>query len=133
MADNTQAVEFEEWHPVEGIPTVLHLHSLTDNTDKICIELKCEDESKPHLKITVKDPMLYRNIYKKYRLSVWESTPSLEETTLVTFPNSETLVYLNYLNNDVYKDTLFVHYGIYTSHDCIDIISEHELNVEWME
>ena len=132
MGNNAETVEFKEWHPVKGIPAALHLHSLTDYAEKICIELKSSDESKPHLKITVKDPMLYRNIYKKYRLSVWESTPELEKTTLVIFPRSETLEYLHEVNNDVYKDVPFVHYGIYTSHDCIDIITEHELKVEWL-
>ena len=42
------AYEYEQWHPVKGIPDILHLHSLVDNLEKICVELKSEEETKPH-------------------------------------------------------------------------------------
>ena len=126
------AYDYEEWHPVEGIPDTLHLHSLSDDLEKICIELKCEDETKPHLRLTFREPMLYRNIYKKYRLTIWEATPALEEHTLFIINNSDTLEYLHQINNNVYKDKDFVHYAIYTSHDCIDVITENEPFAEWL-
>ena len=44
-----------------------------------------------------------RNIYKKYRLTIWEATPALEEHTLFIINNSDTLEYLHQINNNVYK------------------------------
>lgn len=124
---------FEVWNPIDGTPDILNLKSLSDDLEKISIELKCDDESKPGLKITFKQPMLYRNIYYQYRLSVWESNPELEQHTLFTIKNSDTLEYMHELNNNVYKDRPFVHYAIYTGHDCIDVISDIEPEVEWLE
>ena len=43
-----EAYEYEQWHPVKGIPDILHLHSLVDDLEKICIELESEEETKPH-------------------------------------------------------------------------------------
>lgn len=125
--------EYEQWNPVEDIPEKLHLYSLIDDREKICLELECENNSKPHLMLTFTEPMLYRNIYKKYRLSTWKDTPGLEERTLFIIHKSETLPYLHHMNNNVYIDRDFVHYAIYTDHDCIDVISEHAPAVHWLE
>jgi hypothetical protein len=112
--------------------------ALKDDDDGVSIYLKKQSESgsAPNvspmiLKINFDAAVAYRNIDESYRSRVFDAQ-SERVGSLFTVNHSCWVSWLHEESYGMYKDSAIQHYAIFTLNDCIDVLSEFEPVVEWL-
>ena len=118
---------------IDGIENKMYVEQLKDNYDGKAIYLKGDKDDSKVLKISFEDILSYRNTNESYMLKIWNDTPN-EKLGKVFYKidKSSYIDFFNEMSCGIYKNWNIVHYGIYTSEDCIDILSVTKPKIEWV-
>ncbi len=118
---------------IDGFKEKVSFKELKDHSDGVAIYLVSEKENSKVLKISFGEALSYRNTNESYLLKVWDETP-VEKLGKVFYKVSESS-YIDFFNEtsfEIYKDWAITHYAIYSSKDCIDVLSLKPPKVEWL-
>ncbi|MBN0987334.1 hypothetical protein [Amphritea pacifica] len=123
---------FKIWTPLDNIPRVLYCEGIHDDYEGFRILLKGEDEKDSTLRLKFSQARAYRKFDEGDILRTIESIDNPGKSSLFLVENSR---WLDWFLEDGYKineNMGIKHYAIYTPTDCIDILSEAEPEVEWL-
>ena len=123
---------YKKWVPIQDIPSALYVEALHDDYEFFRILLKGKDSQSKMLRIFFDSIYAYRNVDESYRLRTWNFFEGDRPSSLYTVDNSIWLKWFHEESQEVYIDRPITHYAIYTGQDCIDILSEFEPSVEWL-
>lgn len=124
--------QYKKWIPLEKIPSRLHCEGLHDDYEGFRILLKGDDPNSSMLRITFNAVLVYRNIDEGDLLLTIQTRPDLGHSALFTVENSTWLEWFHGESCEIHERETIVHYAIYTSNDCIDVLSAFEPTVEWL-
>ncbi len=122
---------FEAWEPAPDSRTKMILEKLTDDDNGLTLWLKRITDKKV-LCMTFSAYTAYRNMDKTFRAKTFNMTGDFQ-CSLYQVKHSKWLdwLYTESLNND--NDVNYVHYAIFTSADCVDVLSEFTPKSFWLE
>ncbi len=125
--------KYSVWEPITGIQKPMFVDGLYDDYEGFRILLRGEALSANVLRIGFEAHLSYRNTDESFMLKVWNSIPQgqLGEIFYI-IENSDYIKSFNEMTGNLYDDWSITHYGIYTTSDCIDIISTDIPTVEWL-
>ena len=130
----SQFQTFEVWEPVPDANTKIILEKLSDDNKGLTIWLKNISDKKV-LCITFNAYTAYRNMDKTFRSKTFSTTGGLQ-CSLYQVKHSKWLDWLHEesLNNDnIHKNMNYMHYAIFTSADCVDVLFEFTPETFWLE
>lgn len=125
--------ELTIWTLTENVPVKMYVESLKDDYEGFRILMQGEDKQSKMLRITFENALSYRNINESYYLKKWnESKLERLGKTFYRIKKSSYIDFFHEMTLNLYSDWEISHYAIYTTDDCIDIISETPPLVEWL-
>ena len=124
--------KYQKWIPVESIPTRMYCEAVHDDYEGFRILLKGEDPKSPVLRVSFESVLSYRNIDEGNLLRTLDLIRDREIHPLYTVQNSSWLKWFHEESYNIHVNSDIVHYSIMTHDDCIDILSEFEPTVEWL-
>ncbi len=120
------------WEPIKGIPSELFVEALHDDYEFFRILLKGKSPQSKMLRIYFDSIFAYRNLDESYRLRTWNKFKGDRPSSLFIVENSKWLKWFHEESQGLYHENPIKHYAIHTVQDCIDILSEYEPLVEWL-
>lgn len=123
---------YQKWIPIHSIPERLFCEAIHDDYEGFRILLRGEALHSPMLRISFESVLAYRNIDEGSLLKTLNLLKDCEPSSFYLVQNSTWLVWFHEESYGMYEDRHIVHYAIFTSHDCIDVLSEYEPVVEWL-
>jgi hypothetical protein len=123
---------YKKWEPISGIPSELYVEALHDDYEFFRVLLKGKSPQAKMLRIYFDSVYAYRNIDEIYRLRTWNNFKGERPSSLFIVENSKWLEWFHEESQELYLEHSIKHYAIHTVQDCIDILSEHEPLVEWL-
>lgn len=122
---------FEIWEPASGSNTKMLLEKLTDDDNGLTLWLKSmPDERKLCVKFDAH--VAYRNMDESFRPKTFDVTEGFQ-FSLYRVRHSRWLDWFHTESLNYYKDVNYVHYAIFTSADCVDVLSEFPPESFWLE
>lgn len=121
-----------------GIPIIesnntFEVEAIHDDYEGFRILLRENQKMHRVLKITFNSKISYRNTDESFLLNVWSSTDKdILGKIFYTISNSKYLDFFNQMTEGLYNTWDITHYAIYTTSDCIDILSDQPPIVEWL-
>lgn len=122
---------FNVWEPVSGTAKKMILKKLTDDNNGLTLWLKSISDERL-LCVQFDAHIAYRNIDESYRSRTFDATGGFQYS-LYRVENSKWLDWLHIESQHYYKNVEYIHYAIFTSADCIDVLSEFAPEVYWLE
>jgi hypothetical protein len=110
-----------------------NIEAIHDDYEGFRILLRANNLTGNILRITFNNNLSYRNTDESFLLKLWEYID--KETLGKTFylvSNSAFVGFFNESTENIYKEWNVVHYAIYTTSDCIDILSDQPPIIEWL-
>jgi hypothetical protein len=126
-------VVFQKWTPLESIPDRLYCEAIHDDYEGFRVLLKGEDATSPVLRIGFSSVLAYRKVDEGSLLRTLDLMKNLNKFPLYTVSNSPFVKWLHEESYGIYKDSETIHYAILTANDCIDVLTEDEPKVEWLD
>ncbi|MGE4578331.1 MAG: hypothetical protein AB7F21_02235 [Desulfuromonadales bacterium] len=123
---------YRNWEPIEGIPSELYVEALHDDYEFFRVLLKGNKHTDHMLRIFFDAHYAYRNINESFRQSTWCNFNFDTRSSLYIVENSKWLLWFHEESAHVYADEEIKHYAIYTTEDCIDILSKFPPEVAWL-
>lgn len=124
--------KYLKWNPLEGIPSHLSCEGIYDDYEGFRILLKGDETTAAMLRITFDAASAYRNIDEGDLLRTITAVKDTGKSSLYTVENSSWIEWFREESLGKHSKTRFIHYAIYTENDCIDVITEFEPEVEWL-
>lgn len=122
------------WKPIENLPNPMYVEAIYDDYDGFRILLKGESVISKMLRVTFQDSLSYRNTDESYLLKIWNSTEKAKLGKIFYLvENSSYVDFFNEMTENIYSDWDIKHYAIYTTSDCIDVISANPPIIEWLD
>lgn len=122
---------YKNWEPLVNIPRILHCEGLHDDYEGFRILLR-KDNYSPVLRILFPTTRFYKKSDEGDLLRTIASINDPGRSTLFMVENSSWVKWFHEETFDVFKDKDIKHFAIYTPDDCIDVLSEFEPKVEWL-
>lgn len=122
---------YKNWTPIDNIPQRLYCEGIHDDYEGFRVLLR-ENDKTPILRIMFDFVRVYRKLDESDLLRTVASIKIQKKTPLFIVDNSSLVEWFNEESYGIYKDKDIKHFAIYTSNDCIDILSEFEPKVEWL-
>ena len=116
-----------------GLEDNMYVEQLKDDYEGKAIYLKGEQNNSKILKISFEEILSYRNTDESYMLKIWNDNPN-ENLGRIFYriDNSSYIDFFNEMTFGLYKNWKIVHYAIYTTKDCIDILTVSSPKIEWI-
>ncbi len=124
---------YQKWVPIHSIPDILYCEALHDDYEGFRILLQGEASHSPILRVSFEFVLAYRNIDEGSAFKTLEVLNDAERSSFYIVQNSHWLTWFHEESCDIYKNRHITHYAILTSDDFIDVLSECEPVVEWLE
>jgi len=124
--------KYEKWEPIESLPNRMHCEAIHDDYEGIRLLLKGDDKHAPILRVMFESILAYRNIDESCFLRTFERIKDREIFPLYKVRNSVFLAWLNEESYGSYEDQNIVHYAFFCQDEIIDILSQFEPTVEWL-
>jgi hypothetical protein len=131
MSDQTRQ-RYVPWTPTENIPKRLYCEALHDDVEGLRILLRGDDSRGSTLRLRFDSVVGYRNVNESFRLKTWGELDMARTPPLLIVENSQWLEWLHAEAGGVFDANKAVHYAIFTSEDCIEIVTEFPPTVEWL-
>ncbi|MFQ5700168.1 MAG: hypothetical protein ACE5IL_18040 [Myxococcota bacterium] len=131
MSNQTKQ-RYVPWTPVGGIPRRLHCEAIHDDVEGLRILLRGDNPSGSTLRLRFESVIGYRNVNESYRLQTWGELNMAQQPPLLIVENSSWIKWLHNEAGEVIDSEKVVHYAVFTSEDCIDILTEFPPTVEWL-
>nr|WP_320191892.1 hypothetical protein [uncultured Desulfobacter sp.] len=128
---NTEA-KYTKWEPLEALPKRMYCEAIHNDYEGIRFLLKGEAESSPTLRIKFESVIAYRSIDEGCLQRTLDNLKARELFPLYKVQNSEFLSWLRKESYDSYNDRNIAHYALFCQDEIIDILSEFEPIVEWL-
>lgn len=116
---------YDAWQPIEGLPKELFVEAVHDDWEGTRVLLRPNDPTGSMIRIKFESAIGYRNINESFRLRT--KRPS---SIFVTVKDSEWMTWLIAEAGGALDRAQLTHYAIYTSEDCIDVVTEFPPIVE---
>ena len=127
MKDNV-----EIWKPLPDLPDNMYIEAIYDDNKGVRIILGCDQFKDRVLKVEIVDKISYRNTDESFMLKVWDSMNKEDlGKTFYVVKNSSYIDFFKEMTFNLHDDWDIEHYAIYTTEDCIDILSINEPVAEW--
>jgi len=126
---------YTPWKPIDSVEPVSKflVDGLHDDAEGFRILLRAEDPTQDLLRIKFENHLSYRNTDESYLLSVWDSIEkNLLGTQFFLVEQSSYIEFLHQMTGNIYEDLELIHYAIYTTSDCIDVITQQSPYVSWV-
>lgn len=123
---------FVRWDPLDDIPETLNCEGIHDDYEGFRILLKDAGGSGAVLRIKFDFLRSYRKSDEGDLLKTISNNRHIGKSTLFLVENSS---YVNWFHEEtigIHLNRVIKHYAIYTSNDCIDVLSDAEPIVEWL-
>jgi len=126
------------WKPISNLPDRVICEGVSDNYDgfRILLKEQCEPgiikTVTRNIVITFDPTIAYRNIDESYRTRTF-SKNSYRTGSFFVVDNSKFISWIKEESCGMYDDQPIKHYSIFTLNECIDILSEFDPVVEWVE
>ena len=124
---------YHEWIPMENIPSRLYCEGLYDDYEGFRVLLKGEETNSRQFQICFESVLAYRNIDEGDRLRTLHELPMERKVPLFIVEESSFIRWFHEESCDIHRNRDVKHYAIYTSNDCIDVISSQVPLVAWSE
>ena len=121
-----------KWVPIDSIPNRMYCEAIHDDYEGFRILLKGENSRSKTLRMFFESILAYRNVDEGYMLRTLESIKDREIFPLYTVHNSIWLRWFHEESYNIVSNKMITHYSIVTPNDIIDILSEFEPIVEWL-
>lgn len=110
-----------------------NVESVIDDSNGLNILLNT-DESERQIHVFFDSPLSYRNTNESYLVKLWsEIEDGLLGAIFYKIENSSYRDYFDEMSLGLYKDWKVSHYAIFTSQDCIEVLSVTEPIINWHE
>ncbi len=121
--------KYRAWNVVgDEIPAHVVVEDLRDEHDGLVIQLRAEDGT-VGLKVSFDQVVAYRNIDESYRHRTWRSE-NWPKASMLVVENSHWVEWLRAESDGVLDEIELKHFAIFTSDDCIDIVTKAEPKLE---
>ena len=113
--------------------TTYNIEAIHDDYEGFRILIRSNNLTDKILRITFSNHLSYRNTDESFLLKLWGHID--KETLGKTFylvSNSTYIDFFNESTENLYKEWKIIHYAIYTTSDCIDILSDQPPIIEWL-
>jgi hypothetical protein len=124
--------KYEKWTPIDSIPKRMYCEAIHDDYEGFRILLKGEDSTSPMLRLSFDSVLLYRNMDEGTMLRTLDSIKNREIFSLYTVHGSSLIEWFHKESYNMFSEKEIIHYSIMTPDDVIDILSENQPNVEWV-
>ena len=109
----------------------VYCEGIHDDYEGFRILLSDQDKHSPMLRLFFENPFLYQNRDESYMISHTNIEGSFEfPHAFYIIENSDLVERFHNKSASVYRDRDLKHYAIYTSNDCIDVLSDLEPKAE---
>ncbi|WP_157600066.1 hypothetical protein [Saccharospirillum impatiens] len=125
---------FKKWEPILGLQNAMYVEGLYDDYEGFRILLKGSGECAKMLRIKFDPPLAYRAI-DEGDLLAYERVNSYSNSgqwTLFVVENSSYLSWFQHTSQGIHNERAIVHYAIFTSSSCIEVLAEYEPSVDWL-
>jgi hypothetical protein len=122
---------YKNWEPLKNIPRKLCCEGIHDDYEGFRILLR-ENNYSSVLRILFDAVRSYKWSDESDLLKTVASINDAGRSSLFIVDNSSWVKWFHEETYDIYKDSDIKHFAIYTSDDCIDVLSEFEPKVEWL-
>lgn len=123
----------EIWRPVEDVSVPMFIEGIHDDYEGFRILMRGENPASKMLRICFEAHLSYRITDESFLLKIWHSTA--KEILGKIFYTVEQSTYVDFFNEQTdyrYVDWPVKHYAIYTTTDCIDVLSTDPPVVGWL-
>ena len=124
---------YKPWVPISGLQFPMYVEGIYDDYEGFRILLRGEQSTSQTLRVSFKTKLSYRVSDESYLLATWDS---IEKDALgKIFYVVENSVYIgsfNTMSRQIYADWPIAHYAIYTTADCLDILTTTKPISEWL-
>jgi len=128
---NSEA-KYIKWEPLEALPKRMYCEAMHNDYEGIRILLKGAEESSPILRIKFESVLAYRSIDEGCLQRTLDKIKDREITPLYKVQNSDFLSWFHRESYDSYSDRELVHYAMFCQDEIIDVLSEFEPIIEWL-
>ncbi|MDD1617269.1 MAG: hypothetical protein CG439_2414, partial [Methylococcaceae bacterium NSP1-2] len=119
---------YKNWEPLKNIPPRLHCEGIHDDYEGFRILLR-ENYHSPVLRVLFDAVRSYRWSDEGDLLRTVASINNPSRSSLFKVDNSSWVKWFHEETYDIHKERDIKHFAIYTSDDCIDVLSEFEPKV----
>jgi hypothetical protein len=123
---------YKNWKPLKDIPRTLHCEGIHDDYEGFRILLRENDHS-PVLRIMFDAVRFYKKSDEGDLLRTIASINDPGRSSLFIVDNSSWVKFFHEETYNIHQDRDIKHFAIYTPDDCIDVLSEFEPKVEWLD
>lgn len=123
------------WHIpiIEGVNQMV-IDAIHDDFEGFRVILKDNAQNGRKLRILFPTYYSYRNTNESYLLKLWaKQDTNAAGKIFYTILNSSYIDFFNEMSENIYEDFKITHYSIYTTEDCIEVLSGQEPIVEWLD
>lgn len=122
-----------KWVAHAGLNSAPVVERLIDDDSGINVWLRLRGVSRL-LRVRFESVVAYRNINESYRLSTWSAMDGHGwGGNCITVENSRWIDWLREEAGGVLDSVALMHYCIFTDEDCIDVVTEFEPDVQWVD
>ena len=121
------------WLPLKEIPSKMYVEAVHDDYEGFRVLLKGDSDQSSMLRVSFDNTLSYRNTDESYLLKMWDgvSKDTLGKIFYIV-EQSEYIDFFQKMTQQLYEDWEIKHYAIYTDTDCIEILSQNDPTVEWL-
>jgi len=128
----SQKNKLVKWNPING-SSVLFVEAIHDDYEGFRVLLKEDGGESRMLKIKFESALSYKNTDESYMLKTWHNTSKeILGNIFYKIENSEYLSKFHEDSMNIYQDWKIKHFAIYTTQDCIDILSLQDPEIQWL-
>lgn len=124
--------QYKKWLPLDSIPSRLYCEGIHDDYEGFRIIVRGEGDDSSLLRISFDVALAYRNVDEGDLVQTIQLRPELGSFSLFVVENSSWVEWFESESCGLHSRKNIVHYAIYTSNDCIDVLSEFEPFVDWL-
>ena len=125
-----ERILFNSWNPISELPRDLIVEAVSDDNDGFRMHLKQRGESRI-LCLTFDPVLTYRSIEESLMIKYARGdVGELDRYSLFTVSDSDYLKWFSQVSQGTRTDT--VHYAVYLSNQCVDVISDYTPQVNWL-
>jgi hypothetical protein len=119
--------------PNVDVNEIYYIEAINDDYEGFRILLRSNNFSDKVLRVTFSNHLSYRNTDESFLLNLWGYTDKeVLGKTFYLVSNSAYVDFFNESTENLYKEWNVIHYAIYTTSDCIDILSDQPPIIEWL-
>ncbi|MEH6474115.1 MAG: hypothetical protein V7727_00440 [Sneathiella sp.] len=124
--------KYTAWDPIKGLLDTFYVESIHDDYEGFRILLQGDDKTTDVLRIKFDVALAYRKVDEGDRWKTVSSNPELQKSVFFIVENSNWIDWFCNESCGIHSSDELIHYAIFTSNDCIDVLSAVEPSVEWL-